>query len=43
MALTELIPTDGPDSNGNMNWRAMNATQYPSYYMEFIVLFNWCA
>ncbi|EIL5802979.1 shufflon system plasmid conjugative transfer pilus tip adhesin PilV [Salmonella enterica] len=33
MALTELIPTDGPDSNGNMNWRAMNATQYPSYYM----------
>ncbi|HBB6657592.1 TPA: shufflon system plasmid conjugative transfer pilus tip adhesin PilV [Salmonella enterica] len=33
MALTELIPTDGPDSNGNMNWRAMNATQYPSFYM----------
>ncbi|EHM5247090.1 shufflon system plasmid conjugative transfer pilus tip adhesin PilV, partial [Salmonella enterica] len=28
MALTELIPTDAPDTNGNMNWRAMNATQY---------------
>ncbi|EIK6010373.1 shufflon system plasmid conjugative transfer pilus tip adhesin PilV, partial [Salmonella enterica] len=27
MALTELIPTDGPDSNGNMNWRAYNGTQ----------------
>ncbi|EGI0308314.1 shufflon system plasmid conjugative transfer pilus tip adhesin PilV, partial [Salmonella enterica] len=23
MALTELIPTDAPDTNGNMNWRAM--------------------
>ncbi|EGX6715411.1 shufflon system plasmid conjugative transfer pilus tip adhesin PilV, partial [Salmonella enterica] len=33
MALTELIPTDAPDTNGNMNWRAMNATQYSSYYM----------
>lgn len=33
MALTELIPTDTPDSNGLMNWRAMNATQYSSYYM----------
>ncbi|EAQ3264288.1 shufflon system plasmid conjugative transfer pilus tip adhesin PilV, partial [Salmonella enterica subsp. enterica serovar Cerro] len=33
MALTELIPTDGPDSNGNMNWRAYNGTQYSAYYM----------
>lgn len=33
MALTELIPTDSPDANGNMNWRATNATQFASYYM----------
>ncbi|PWW10116.1 shufflon system plasmid conjugative transfer pilus tip adhesin PilV [Mangrovibacter plantisponsor] len=33
MALTQLIPTDNPDSNGNMNWRAHNGTQYSSYYM----------
>ncbi|AXD11210.1 hypothetical protein GL62_08765 [Salmonella enterica subsp. enterica] len=33
MALTQLIPTDEPDSNGNMNWYAYNATQYASYYM----------
>ncbi|EAR7739475.1 shufflon system plasmid conjugative transfer pilus tip adhesin PilV [Salmonella enterica] len=33
MALTQLIPTDNPDANGNMNWRAYNGTQYASYYM----------
>ncbi|EFP6579684.1 shufflon system plasmid conjugative transfer pilus tip adhesin PilV [Salmonella enterica] len=33
MALTQLIPTDDPDSDGNMNWYAHNATQYASYYM----------
>ncbi|EIK1335784.1 shufflon system plasmid conjugative transfer pilus tip adhesin PilV [Salmonella enterica] len=33
MALTQLIPTDAPDTNGNMNWYAQNATQYASYYM----------
>ncbi|EAR7708926.1 hypothetical protein FQQ59_10630 [Salmonella enterica] len=33
LAITELIPTDGPDENGYMNWRATNATQYSPYYM----------
>ncbi|EFO7858704.1 hypothetical protein HMI78_004928 [Salmonella enterica] len=33
MALTQLIPTDAPDADGNMNWQAYNGTQYPSYYM----------
>ncbi|EAQ3856366.1 hypothetical protein E7T78_06015 [Salmonella enterica] len=33
LAITELIPTDGPDENGFMNWRATNATQYSPYYM----------
>ncbi|MGW06291.1 hypothetical protein EEP06_23970 [Salmonella enterica] len=33
LAITELIPTDGPDANGYMNWRATNATQYSPYYM----------
>ncbi|EBR9315765.1 TPA: shufflon system plasmid conjugative transfer pilus tip adhesin PilV, partial [Salmonella enterica subsp. enterica serovar Muenchen] len=33
MALTQLIPTDAPDADGNMNWRAYNGTQYSAYYM----------
>ncbi|EAA7201806.1 hypothetical protein DS761_21175 [Salmonella enterica] len=33
LAITELIPTDGPDEKGYMNWRATNATQYSPYYM----------
>ncbi|EBK7449323.1 hypothetical protein DSQ27_16225 [Salmonella enterica] len=33
LAITEVIPTDGPDANGYMNWRATNATQYSPYYM----------
>lgn len=33
MALTQLVPTDAPDLDGNMNWHAYNATQYDSYYM----------
>ncbi|EBP0138877.1 hypothetical protein IH92_14285 [Salmonella enterica] len=33
MALTQLIPTDAPDADGNMNWRAYNGTQYYAYYM----------
>lgn len=33
LAITELIPTDAPDANGYMNWRATNATQYAPYYM----------
>ncbi|ECL5068286.1 hypothetical protein B1Q49_002217 [Salmonella enterica] len=33
MALTQLIPTDAPDADGNMNWQAYNGTQYPAYYM----------
>ncbi|MDJ7049593.1 shufflon system plasmid conjugative transfer pilus tip adhesin PilV [Salmonella enterica] len=33
MALTQLIPTDSPDADGNMNWRAYNGTQYYAYYM----------
>lgn len=33
LAITELVPTDGPDANGYMNWRATNATQYSPYYM----------
>ncbi|HAF6279745.1 TPA: shufflon system plasmid conjugative transfer pilus tip adhesin PilV [Salmonella enterica] len=33
MALTQLIPTDTPDADGNMNWRAYNGTQYYAYYM----------
>ncbi|EEE1598420.1 shufflon system plasmid conjugative transfer pilus tip adhesin PilV [Salmonella enterica subsp. enterica serovar Oslo] len=33
LAITELIPTDGPDADGYMNWRATNATQYSPYYM----------
>ncbi len=33
MALTQLIPTDAPDDDGNMNWRAYNGTQYYAYYM----------
>ncbi|ECV6934966.1 hypothetical protein F3M32_18800 [Salmonella enterica] len=33
LAITELIPTDGPDENGYMNWRATNSTQYSPYYM----------
>ncbi len=33
MALTQLIPTDAPDADGNMNWQAYNGTQYRSYYM----------
>ncbi|MEQ1966775.1 shufflon system plasmid conjugative transfer pilus tip adhesin PilV, partial [Xenorhabdus nematophila] len=32
-AITQLIPTDEPDQNGDMNWRAYNGTQYSSYYM----------
>ncbi|OIN31519.1 hypothetical protein AO411_2029075 [Salmonella enterica subsp. enterica serovar Sarajane] len=33
MALTQLVPTDAPDADGNMNWQAYNGTQYPAYYM----------
>lgn len=33
MAETQVIPTDEPDSNGNMNWYARNSTQYSGYYM----------
>ncbi|EGS2621998.1 hypothetical protein I8K75_000312 [Salmonella enterica] len=33
MALTQLVPTDAPDADGNMNWLAYNGTQYPAYYM----------
>ncbi len=33
MAQTEVIPTDEPDANGEMNWLASNQTQYASYYM----------
>ncbi|EBT4130450.1 hypothetical protein CKP65_06785 [Salmonella enterica] len=33
LAITEVIPTDAPDANGYMNWRATNATQYSPYYM----------
>lgn len=33
MAETQLIPTDTPDANGNMNWYARNSTQFSSYYM----------
>ncbi|EAO8766696.1 hypothetical protein CBH39_004013 [Salmonella enterica subsp. enterica serovar 4,[5],12:b:-] len=28
MALTQLIPTDSPDADGNMNWRAYNGYAY---------------
>ncbi len=33
MAQTEVIPTDEPDANGEMNWLASNQTQYAYYYM----------
>ncbi|EBW6364048.1 Shufflon protein B [Salmonella enterica subsp. enterica serovar Oranienburg] len=39
MAQTEVIPTDEPDANGEMNWMASNQTQYASYYMG-ITCFN---
>ncbi|ENR6800110.1 hypothetical protein ACEWTF_001966 [Salmonella enterica] len=39
MAETAVVPTDEPDINGEMNWRASNWTQYPSYFMG-ITCFN---
>lgn len=39
MAETEVVPTDEPDINGEMNWRASNRTQYASYFMG-ITCFN---
>ncbi|EAO6531855.1 shufflon system plasmid conjugative transfer pilus tip adhesin PilV, partial [Salmonella enterica] len=39
MAETEVVPTDEPDINGEMNWRATNRTQYQYYFMG-ITCFN---
>lgn len=33
LAITQVVPTDAPDSDGNMNWSAYNGTQYSPYYM----------